>query len=33
VKGKNNVMPAHEEFLGTDRSRIIAAYVWGLSAK
>lgn len=33
IKGKNNIMPAHEEFLGKDRSRIIAAYVWGLSAK
>ena len=33
VRGKNNVMPAHQEFLGPERSRIIAAYVWGLSAK
>jgi len=32
-KGRNNVMPAHKEFLGPERSRIIAAYVWGLAAK
>jgi cytochrome c oxidase cbb3-type subunit III len=30
-KGRNNVMPAHKEFLGPERSRILAAYVWGLS--
>jgi cytochrome c oxidase cbb3-type subunit III len=30
-KGRNNLMPAHKEFLGPERSRIIAAYVWGLS--
>jgi cytochrome c oxidase cbb3-type subunit 3 len=32
-KGRNNVMPAHKEFLGPERSRIIAAYVWSLTAK
>jgi cytochrome c oxidase cbb3-type subunit 3 len=31
-KGRNNVMPAHRDFLGPERSRILAAYVWGLSA-
>lgn len=30
-KGRNNVMPAHKDFLGPERSRLIAAYVWGLS--
>jgi cytochrome c oxidase cbb3-type subunit 3 len=30
-KGRTNVMPAHKEFLGPERSRILAAYVWGLS--
>lgn len=30
-KGRVNVMPAHKEFLGPERSRILAAYVWGLS--
>lgn len=30
-KGRTNVMPAHKEFLGPERSRLIAAYVWGLS--
>jgi cytochrome c oxidase cbb3-type subunit 3 len=30
-KGRNNRMPAHKEFLGPERSRIIAAYVWSLS--
>ncbi|MDH5265894.1 MAG: cytochrome-c oxidase, cbb3-type subunit III, partial [Betaproteobacteria bacterium] len=30
-KGRVNVMPAHREFLGPERSRILAAYVWGLS--
>jgi cytochrome c oxidase cbb3-type subunit 3 len=30
-KGRNNLMPAHKEFLGAERSRILAAYVWGLS--
>jgi cytochrome c oxidase cbb3-type subunit III len=32
-KGRSNMMPAHKEFLGPERSRIIAAYVWGLTAK
>lgn len=31
-KGRSSLMPAHKDFLGPDRSRIIAAYVWGLSA-
>jgi cytochrome c oxidase cbb3-type subunit 3 len=31
VNGRNGVMPAHEEFLGADRSRILAAYIYGLS--
>lgn len=31
-KGRTNLMPAHKDFLGPERSRIIAAYVWGLSA-
>jgi cytochrome c oxidase cbb3-type subunit 3 len=30
-KGRTNVMPAHKEFLGPERSRILAAYVWSLS--
>ncbi len=30
-KGRNNRMPAHKEFLGPERSRILAAYVWSLS--
>jgi cytochrome c oxidase cbb3-type subunit 3 len=30
-KGRNNVMPAHKDFLGPERARILAAYVWGLS--
>jgi cytochrome c oxidase cbb3-type subunit 3 len=30
-KGRSNVMPAHKDFLGPERSRLIAAYVWGLS--
>jgi cytochrome c oxidase cbb3-type subunit 3 len=30
-KGRTNVMPAHKDFLGPERSRILAAYVWGLS--
>lgn len=30
-QGRNGVMPAHEELLGTDRTRILAAYIYGLS--
>ncbi|HEX4943668.1 MAG TPA: cytochrome-c oxidase, cbb3-type subunit III [Usitatibacteraceae bacterium] len=30
-KGRTNVMPAHKDFLGPERSRILAAYVWSLS--
>jgi cytochrome c oxidase cbb3-type subunit 3 len=30
-KGRANVMPAHKEFLGEQRSHILAAYVYGLS--
>ena len=31
VNGRNNRMPAHEEMLGVERSRIVAAYVLQLS--
>lgn len=31
VEGRNGVMPAHENLLGRDRSRILAAYVYSLS--
>ena len=31
-KGRAGLMPAHKDFLGPERSRIIAAYVWGLTA-
>ena len=31
VKGRNNVMPAHKDFLGEARVHILAAYVYGLS--
>jgi len=31
MKGRNNVMPAHREFLGEQRAHILAAYVYGLS--
>ena len=31
VKGRNNVMPAHGELLGEDRTKILAAYVYSLS--
>jgi cytochrome c oxidase cbb3-type subunit 3 len=31
VNGKNNVMPAHEEFLGHDKIHLLAAYVYSLS--
>lgn len=29
--GRNGVMPAHEKLIGTDRARILAAYVYNLS--
>ena len=32
-KGRNGVMPAHKDFLGEDKSHIIAAYIYSLSAK
>jgi cytochrome c oxidase cbb3-type subunit III len=32
-KGRANVMPAHKDFLGEQRSHILAAYVYGLSRK
>ncbi|MBT8087257.1 MAG: cytochrome-c oxidase, cbb3-type subunit III [Gammaproteobacteria bacterium] len=31
VNGRNNVMPAHGELLGEDRTKILAAYVYSLS--
>ena len=31
TKGRNNVMPAHKDFLGEARVHILAAYVYGLS--
>ncbi len=31
VNGRNNVMPAHGELLGDDRTKILAAYVYSLS--
>lgn len=31
TKGRNNVMPAHKEFLGEAKVHILAAYVYGLS--
>ena len=30
LKGRSNVMPAHREFLGEQRSHLLAAYVYGL---
>ena len=30
-KGRNNVMPAHQDFLGESKAHLLAAYVWGLS--
>jgi len=30
-KGRNNVMPAHKDFLGEAKVHVLAAYVWGLS--
>lgn len=32
LEGRNGVMPAHKAFLGEDKSHIIAAYIYGLSA-
>lgn len=31
TNGRSNMMPAHKEFLGEQRSHILAAYVYGLS--
>ncbi len=31
--GRTNVMPAHKDFLGEQRSHIVAAYVYGLSRR
>ncbi len=31
VKGRNNLMPAHGELLGENRTKILAAYVYSLS--
>lgn len=31
LKGRNNMMPAHEEILTPEKVRMISAYVWGLS--
>lgn len=31
VEGRNGVMPAHADLLGTDRARILAAYIYSLS--
>ncbi len=33
MKGRENTMPAHREFLGEEKSRILAGYVYSLSAK
>jgi cytochrome c oxidase cbb3-type subunit 3 len=30
-KGRNNTMPAFEDFLGESKVHVLAAYVWGLS--
>ncbi len=30
-KGRNNTMPAFEDFLGNDKVHVLAAYVWSLS--
>jgi cytochrome c oxidase cbb3-type subunit 3 len=30
-KGRNNTMPAFEDFLGEGKVHVLAAYVWGLS--
>ncbi len=31
AKGRNGVMPAHKEFLGTAKSHVLAAYIYSLS--
>ncbi len=31
VEGRNGVMPAHDKLIGSDRARILAAYVYSLS--
>lgn len=31
LKGRNNLMPAHKDFLGDAKVHLLAAYVWGLS--
>ena len=31
TKGRNNVMPAHKDFLGEARVHVLAGYVYGLS--
>jgi cytochrome c oxidase cbb3-type subunit 3 len=30
-KGRNNVMPAFDEFLGEPKVHVLAAYIWSLS--
>jgi len=31
VNGRNGVMPGHEQLLGEERTKILAAYVYSLS--
>jgi cytochrome c oxidase cbb3-type subunit 3 len=31
TNGRNSVMPAHKEFLGNDKSHLLAAYIYSLS--
>jgi cytochrome c oxidase cbb3-type subunit 3 len=33
LEGRNGQMPSQKEFLGEDKSHIIAAYIYSLSAK
>ena len=33
TKGRNQIMPAHKDFLGEAKLHLLAAYVWGLSNK
>ena len=33
IDGRNGQMPAHKEFLGEDKSHLIAAYIYSLSSK
>ena len=33
TKGRNQIMPAHKDFLGEAKVHLLAAYVWGLSNK